>query len=70
MLFSNPPACNEPGHDSELSLPTPGCFKPTPLKPGQPIGAKLTRSEWILIGGAASLLVAGLIAFNSGAKGA
>jgi len=68
MLFAKPPACNDPAHDSELSLPTAGCFKPTPLKPGQPIGTKVTRDEWILIGGAASLLIAGVIALKSGAK--
>ncbi|HEX3139411.1 MAG TPA: hypothetical protein VHQ87_05120 [Rhizobacter sp.] len=68
MLFAKPPACNDPAHDSELSLPAAGCFKPTPLKPGQPIGSKLTKDEWILIGGAVSILVAGVIAFKGGAK--
>lgn len=71
MLFAKPPACNDPAHDNELSLPMAGCFKPTPLKPGQPIGTKLTREHWILIGGAASLLLAGVLALkSSGAKGA
>jgi hypothetical protein len=65
MLFSNPPACEDPAHANELRVPTPGCFKPTPLKPGQAIGSKLSRDEWILIGGAFSLLVAGVIALKS-----
>jgi hypothetical protein len=68
MLFAKPPACNDPAHDSELSLPAAGCFKPTPLQPGQPIGTKLTRQDWILIGGAVSLMVAGVIALKSGAS--
>ncbi len=69
MLFANPPACADPANASELRVPTPGCFKPTPLKPGQAIGTKLGRDEWILIGGAVSILVAGVIALkSSGAK--
>ncbi len=68
MLFAKPPACNDPAHDKELSLPAAGCFKPTPLQPGQAIGSKLTSDEWILIGGAVSLLLAGVIAMKSGAK--
>lgn len=68
MLFSNPPACEDPANAGELRVPTPGCFKPTPLKPGQAIGSKLSRDEWILIGGAVSLLVAGVIALKSSAS--
>ena len=67
MLFSNPPACAE--HPEELSRPVKGCFEPTELKPGQKIGTKLTSDDWILIGGVASALLAGYLAFkNSGAK--
>ncbi len=67
MLFDSPPSCDDPANAGELRLPTAGCFKPTPLKPGQPIGTKLTRQDWILIGGAVSLVVAGIIALKSGA---
>jgi hypothetical protein len=69
MLFANPPACKDPAHANELVQPTPGCFKPSPLKPGQKIGTSLTREQWILIGGAASVLLAGFVALrNTGAK--
>ncbi len=64
MLFGNPPACKDPAHANELSVPTAGCFKPSTLKPGQPIGQKITKSEWIMIGGALSVLVAGFIALK------
>jgi hypothetical protein len=69
MLFANPPACKDPANANELLVPTNGCFKPTPLQPGQAIGSKLTHEDWILIGGAVSVLVAGFIAIKtSGAK--
>lgn len=69
MLFDNPPACKDPAHADELRVPTPGCFKPAPLQPGQKIGSTLTKSEWILIGGAVSILIAGVVAMKtSGAK--
>ena len=66
MLFSNPPACGE--HPDELVMPTKGCFTPTELKPGQKIGTTLTTDEWILLGGAMSLVLAGYLALTAGAK--
>lgn len=67
MLFANPPACKL--HPDELKPPTGGCFEPTDLKPGQKIGTKLTREEWLLLGGAASVLLAGYLALKGhGAK--
>lgn len=62
MLFDSPSACDE--HPDELMRPIPGCFEPTPLKPGQKIGTTVTRNEWILIGGAASLVLAAFIAVS------
>lgn len=62
MLFANPPACKL--HPDELTPPTAGCFEPTELKPGQKIGQKLTQQDWILIGGVASVLLAGYLALK------
>ena len=69
MLFATPPACSDPAHADELQMPWKGCFEPTDLKPGQKIGTKLTSEDWILVGGAFSLLLAGYLALtNTGAK--
>ena len=69
MLFATPPACDDPANADELVLPTKGCFEPTELKPGQKIGTTITKDEWILIGGAMSLVLAGYLALKySGAK--
>ena len=71
MLFDNPPACKDPAHANELVQPTAGCFKPTSLKPDQKIGTTVTREQWIMIGGAISVLLAGFVALrSSGAKSA
>jgi hypothetical protein len=69
MLFDSPPACDDPAHAGELVMPTAGCFKPTQLDPDQKIGTTLTKGEWIIIGGAASILIAGFVALKGyGAK--
>lgn len=69
MLFATPPACDDPAHADELQMPTKGCFEPSELRPGQKIGSALTTQDWILIGGAASALLAGYLALKtSGAK--
>ncbi len=44
ITYTNPDECQ--GHESEWVNPTPGCFKPGKLP--------LSKSEWILIGGAVS----------------
>ncbi len=60
MLFNSPQVCDDPAHADELVVPTPGCFKPSPLpREGQAIGGSaLTKQEWILIGGALSAVLA------------
>ena len=68
MLFQNPPSCEDPAHANDLVTPTAGCFKPTPLQPGQKIGTVLTKQDWILIGGAASVVLAAVLMLNYGAS--
>ncbi len=79
MSFGLPPACREhEGFDRTTgqftdpdppTRPVKGCFEPTELKPDQKIGTKLTNDDWILVGGVASILLAGYLALTySGAK--
>jgi len=60
IVFTRPSECLK--HADEQWMPIPGCFTPTELKAGQKIGTTLTSNEWIVLGGAASLVLAVVIA--------
>lgn len=64
MLFDSPTSCDDPAHASELSMPTKGCYAPSPLKPGEPIGQKVTKQNWIIIGGVVSVVIAAVVAIR------